>query len=704
MAVLTLAQTLQASRIVTSTTSIPAVITSTAQPIYDGAVAMINGYANDAPDSAKNLALERLFGYLWEVDRTGRSESSDPLIQSGAASILNRYRTRRAGAIAPAAAATSSGGLTEAEVLRLIQENDQGGGLTAAQVGHRIAADVESWVLQENSGEQVPIGKLDNIENWAHEGDNTEIPRDKLNNAPGISESDARTLIASWAQSENDSPIPAGKLTNAPGGGSSSEIIPAGLPSVAGKAVGTIWLNDGDAAFYQVVPNTEDGNVYRGVIASRAGNFLGDDTFSYQPDSPHNFELNLLKTSISSPPSNLYIRVTSTGGTADLTMDRASGSDSGTRYAYNRDPLSSAVLDASDVGSAFTVEVFSDAGLNTAYTIHPALRWERLDRNDPNVNPIAERGNTDRWPKEKQPTDTVYRADLPHLIQPVSFDSSFPGFQLNPTSQDRFITQMTLLSPTIDLDDMPHGEFHSSLSLTLTPASDTNAGFKANSAEDRQVELTSFELASRVAALDTFSAASPTPAGIDALGVKIFRQTVYSANSIVGHYNVLLVKDAQNRVGVYYYWDGILGGTQYTISADLRITFWPTDAPATSSGGGGGFTLVGAVTITPSGNTGGNTIWQDTGLDISSYTLLQVSGYRTGSGSQTAFFSVFVPVARLYNKSVGGARGDAFEWFSQWSTLRRGDVYMARTAAGNLLIDWESGLGTFAWVIEVYGQ
>ena len=61
---------------------------------------------------------------------------------------------------------------------------------------------------------------------------------------------------------------------------------------------------------------------------------------------------------------------------------------------------------------------------------------------------------------------------------------------------------------------------------------------------------------------------------------------MYSVATTVGIYNLLLVKDAGNQVGVYYYWDGRAGNTSYTITADLRATFWPTDAPAGTGGGG----------------------------------------------------------------------------------------------------------------------
>ncbi len=108
MAILTLAQALQAARIVTSTDNIPATITATATPLYEGAVDAINRYASGAPDNTKNLALERLFGYLWEEDRVGGRRSRYPLVDSGAASILTPYRSRRAAAINPTTARSTS--------------------------------------------------------------------------------------------------------------------------------------------------------------------------------------------------------------------------------------------------------------------------------------------------------------------------------------------------------------------------------------------------------------------------------------------------------------------------------------------------------------------------------------------------------------------------------------------------------------------
>ena len=121
MAILGLNETLVATRIITSTENIPAPITAAAAPIYAGAVIQINQYALDAPDSVKNLALERLFGYLWEVEHVAGRTATNPLIQSGAASILSDWKVRRLGRI-DTATATSTEGLTEAQVRQIVQQ------------------------------------------------------------------------------------------------------------------------------------------------------------------------------------------------------------------------------------------------------------------------------------------------------------------------------------------------------------------------------------------------------------------------------------------------------------------------------------------------------------------------------------------------------------------------------------------------------
>ena len=65
------------------------------------ALALINDYAVDAPDDAKNLAMERLVGYLWQmnVPISRKRYTSSPFRESGASSALAPWRKHRAGAI-----------------------------------------------------------------------------------------------------------------------------------------------------------------------------------------------------------------------------------------------------------------------------------------------------------------------------------------------------------------------------------------------------------------------------------------------------------------------------------------------------------------------------------------------------------------------------------------------------------------------------
>ena len=100
MAILTVQQTIIAARILTDADNIPDQVLSVANVLYPGCLALINQYAPLAPDSVKNLALERLFGWMWESDVQAR-RVSDPLRASGALPLLASYRVRRATIIAP---------------------------------------------------------------------------------------------------------------------------------------------------------------------------------------------------------------------------------------------------------------------------------------------------------------------------------------------------------------------------------------------------------------------------------------------------------------------------------------------------------------------------------------------------------------------------------------------------------------------------
>ena len=189
-----------------------------------------------------------------------------------------------------------------------------------------------------------------------------------------------------------------------PAGASDELSVRASLPSTSGFSVGDIINLSG--VLYELVANTEDANIYRGTLAARSGNeagFFGDATIRWQVDDPYNIRMNLLRSGLSSPPTNLYCRFEiSDGAVTEIHMGRASGSDTATTYAYHKVPGEPG-LESQTIGDTFEVAFFSDTAYSTAQTIHAANRWERDDRNDPNINPIALAGNTDRWPASKLP-------------------------------------------------------------------------------------------------------------------------------------------------------------------------------------------------------------------------------------------------------------------------------------------------------------
>ena len=237
------------------------------------------------------------------------------------------------------------------------------------------------------------------------------------------------------------------------------------LPAITGYNVGDIINLNGD--LYELVANTEDSNVLRGTIYQRAGNYWGsvasgEAELEFQGIAPNNVHLKVLKTGLPSPPLNIYMRaVLSSGETADIIMGRADPSDTTTRYNYNRDPQSSSVLDVPTAGETYTLTLFSDTGFSVPLNVHAAHRWE-VDNRDTPVSDIALVGNTDRWPKAKLPADTAYGDQIQQRLGVLIEDETFPGFTLLRTDTSATgSAAVDLFSPTLDLDDNPHGESHS---------------------------------------------------------------------------------------------------------------------------------------------------------------------------------------------------------------------------------------------------
>ena len=112
------------------------------------------------------------------------------------------------------------------------------------------------------------------------------------------------------------------------------------------------------------------------------------------------------------------------------------------------------------------------------------------------------------------------------------------------------------------------------------------SGNKANqTVADRNVALSNIVFASDLAEEGDYVASS----NISALtGLNIFRQTVYSSNTIVRALQYHLSHTTPiTEVGFHVYWDGENGNTGATFTAELRITFTPSDA----TGGGSGIVV-----------------------------------------------------------------------------------------------------------------
>ena len=357
------------------------------------------------------------------------------------------------------------------------------------------------------------------------------------------------------------------------------------LPAITDFTVGDMINLSGE--LYELVANTEDSNVLRGTLFNRTSNTSywgsaasGEVDFEFQGVSPNDIGLNILRTSLPSPPANLYIRITlSSGQIADVHLTRDTSSDTTARYAYDK-AAGEPGLDVPTAGETYSIQVFSDSAFSTAQSVHTANRWEADNRDSP-VNPIALIGNNDRWGKDKVPADTYY-GEVQQTIGIIAEDTTYDGLTLNPTSQVLVNTSPKYFSPTLDLDDHPNGEFHIELDLTVVPVSDVNMSFVqgVSNATDEQknVVQSNIVFASNLAEEDDFAL---TTADTRANGLTIFEVNLYSANTLLGTYFMRLIHNASDEAGIYYEWVGQAGGTGATLNAELRVTFTPTDtAPA----------------------------------------------------------------------------------------------------------------------------
>ena len=469
----------------------------------------------------------------------------------------------------------------------------------------------------------------------------------------------------------NQVPVVSGNsyvLADQTGGGStagSARLDPqATIPVTTGIPLGAVISVAGD--LYELIPNTEDSNVYHGVIGNLGNSFFGDATFQWESISPFNIRVNFLKTGLTTQPATIYARITVADGFAtDLELARAAGADTATTYRYHKGAGGAGIDEAlSSVGKEFNVSFYSDGARTTALTIHTANRWAPELRNVPHVLAEALQGNTDRWPKNKLPADVSYGGGG---VRPgYHLTDRSPGLDLTRTDADRInIAPYYYSNPTIDLDTYAHGEFHCSLELTIAPDSDVNMGFvrnKANqTAADRNRAASNILFASDLAQETAWADA----AGSRDNGLTMFTREVYSLNTLVGTYYILLVKNANNQVGYYYYWDGQSGATGADITAELRITFTPQDQAYQQRTSRGALQATSSI-LPVSGLTSGNPI---AGV---SWTIPSGSGMAVSSGNSTQIVEPELKVTPtqigwwIVSEVDGTEYSETFEPLNQW--------------------------------------
>ena len=389
------------------------------------------------------------------------------------------------------------------------------------------------------------------------------------------------------------------------------------IPAVAGYAIGDIVNVNGE--LYELVAGGDAQNEISGLNAGAPSGYTGSTVFQWDETSK-NIRLYIPQTWITTPaPAILYATVNDDKGLHSFTTLARSSGDDGTNpatYAYHRKstpPEGAGLVEIPGV-KHWWIRLYEDSANIRPFNLtgRNQSHFEIDRRNQLNAEevktlmaPEAVRGTTLRWQKSKLPIDTLYinrvapqalagnttpwppsKTDAT-VIGTRLLDHEFPGLTLARTDLNVRPAAPTALAPAFDLDTAGNsrGEFHCALTLTIAPVSDVNMAFVKTvnaTAEQRTVNLSNILFASDLAGEDAFVFSA-----LSALsGLVAFEQQVFSNQTDVGTYRFLLVRDANNVVSTYHYWDGQAGGTGATLTAEARITFTPTDAPTGNTGGG----------------------------------------------------------------------------------------------------------------------
>lgn len=254
------------------------------QRLLNFAVTEVDRIADSAPETAKDEAVIRVVGYLYDMPSFNAAVQRNALNNSGAAAILMPYRSHGAGFIgaAPGQATPSTGGvtpsgdgLTDEQVIALIQARVW----DWAEAGNETAIPASKLILAP-TGTGGPGGGVDTAARQAAAAaaaaaqananklmppSPQEAARGTATSIRGWTASLIRTLVEAivpnWARSGDSTPIPANKLTLAPSGSGTG-----GPAVVADGSITTSKLAD-DAVSSRKI---QDGAVTTALIADDA--------------------------------------------------------------------------------------------------------------------------------------------------------------------------------------------------------------------------------------------------------------------------------------------------------------------------------------------------------------------------------------------------------------------------------------------------
>ena len=158
-----------------------------------------------------------------------------------------------------------------------------------------------------------------------------------------------------------------------------------------------------------------------------------------------------------------------------------------------------------------------------------------------------------------------------------------------------------------DLDDTDklHGELHISANITLTAATTGGAANLSFTRQDTESTKNREELDSAIVFMSAVRAATAYANPTNPHGLELVERPVYNVNTHAGTYYLRLIRDSDNIVGLFQWYDGIAGTEgPITLSSNVIATYTPSDAAGTSDGGGGGSSpLLKSISLAPASAT-----------------------------------------------------------------------------------------------------